>query len=164
MTFEELMTLVERFDSLSIDELSVELEGVSLSLKRTAHPNPVYTQPIMVSPHSAPVHMPVAGGGTEVTTGAGGSAVAAEGPSETPDTEIITSPIVGTFYRAPAPDADLFCHEGDVVEKGKPLCILEAMKVMNELEAEFAMEIVAFRVNNGEMVEYGTPLIEVRRV
>ena len=51
-----------------------------------------------------------------------------------------------------------------MVDKGKPICIIEAMKVMNELEAEFTMEIVAFKVHNGDMVEYGTPIVEVRRV
>jgi acetyl-CoA carboxylase biotin carboxyl carrier protein len=71
---------------------------------------------------------------------------------------------VGTFYRSASPDSPPFVEEGDVIEKGKTLCILGAMKVMNELEAEFTMEIVAIKVPNGDMVEYGTPLLEVRRV
>jgi acetyl-CoA carboxylase biotin carboxyl carrier protein len=80
------------------------------------------------------------------------------------DTEFITAPLVGTFYRAPAPDAPPFVEKGDTVKKGKPLCILEAMKLMNEYQAEFDLEIVAILVDNGNMVEFGAPLFEVRRV
>ena len=81
-----------------------------------------------------------------------------------PDTEIITAPLVGTFYRAAAPDAPPFVEIGDTVKKGKTLCILEAMKLMNEFQAEFDLEIVNIMVENGRMVEYGAPLFEVRRV
>ena len=79
------------------------------------------------------------------------------------DTEFIRAPLVGTFYRAPAPDAPPFVEKGDTVKKGKPLCILEAMKLMNEFQAEFDLEIVAILVDNGKMVEFGAPLFEVRR-
>jgi len=80
------------------------------------------------------------------------------------DTEFVRAPLVGTFYRAPAPDAPPFVEKGDTVRKGKPLCILEAMKLMNEFQAEFDLEVVAILVDNGKMVEFGTPLFEVRRV
>ncbi len=79
------------------------------------------------------------------------------------DLEHVVSPIVGTFYRSPSPDALPFVEEGTEVAAGGPLCILEAMKVMNELQAEFDLEVVAILVENGQMVEYGTPLLEVRR-
>jgi acetyl-CoA carboxylase biotin carboxyl carrier protein len=78
--------------------------------------------------------------------------------------EIISSPIVGTFYRSPAPDAHPFVLEGAQIKSGDTLCIIEAMKVMNKLEAEFNMEIVSILVPNSEMVEHGTPLFEVKRV
>ena len=71
---------------------------------------------------------------------------------------------MGTFYRAAAPDAPPFVVKGDTVKKGKPLCILEAMKLMNEFQAEFDLEVVAILVDNGTMVEYGAPLFEVRRL
>ena len=80
------------------------------------------------------------------------------------DTDFIRAPLVGTFYRAPAPDAPPFVEKGDMVKKGKPLCVLEAMKLMNEYQAEFDLEIVAVLVDNGNMVEFGAPLFEVRRV
>ena len=71
--------------------------------------------------------------------------------------------MVGTFYRAPAPDAPPFVDVGAKVKKGQTLCILEAMKLMNELEVEFDCEIVKILVENGKMVEFGTPLFEVKK-
>lgn len=75
--------------------------------------------------------------------------------------QIITSPIVGTFYRAPAPDAPPFVEEGQKVKKGDTLCIIEAMKLMNQIEAEYDCTIVEILNENGAKVEYGTPLFKV---
>ncbi|RKX73765.1 MAG: acetyl-CoA carboxylase biotin carboxyl carrier protein, partial [Spirochaetes bacterium] len=77
--------------------------------------------------------------------------------------EIITSPIVGSFYRAPATDAPPLVEKGSQVQAGDSICIIEAMKIMNKLEAEFPCEIVKILAENGQMVEYGAPLFEVRR-
>lgn len=76
---------------------------------------------------------------------------------------IITSPMVGTFYEAPGVDLDPFVKVGDSIKEGDTLCIIEAMKLMNELESEINGEIVSIMVKNGEMVEYGKPLFKVRR-
>jgi len=76
--------------------------------------------------------------------------------------QFIKSPIVGTFYRAPSPKADSYVQEGEQVSKGQVLCILEAMKLMNELEAEYPCEIVKTLVKNAEPVEFGEPLFEVK--
>ncbi len=70
----------------------------------------------------------------------------------------VESPMVGTFYRAPAPGAQPYVAEGDVVKKGQVLCIVEAMKLMNEIEAEFEGRIVSIMVENAQPVEYGEPL------
>ncbi len=77
----------------------------------------------------------------------------------------LEAPMVGTFYRAPAPDADPFVREGDVVEEGQVLCIVEAMKLMNEIEAKVGGRVAKILVDNGQPVEYGQPLflIEPRR-
>lgn len=154
MDLDQINALVDTFDKSSLTQLSLKRDGIELTLKRET-PAPVYTQPMMVHPQAAapPSGATATAPGSEAATG-----------EVTEGVEVITSPIVGTFYRAPAPDAPPFANEGDEIEKGKPVCIIEAMKVMNELEAEFTMEIVAFRVHNGDMVEYGTPLVEVRRV
>lgn len=77
------------------------------------------------------------------------------------DVKTINSPMVGTFYKSSAPDADPFVNTGDSVEKGDVLCIIEAMKLMNEIEAEDNCKIVKVLVNDGDMVEYGQPLFEI---
>ena len=75
---------------------------------------------------------------------------------------IVTSPIVGTFYQAPEPDAKAFASVGDVVRKGQVLCIIEAMKLMNEIESEYDGEIVKVYVDNGKAVQYGERLFAIR--
>jgi acetyl-CoA carboxylase biotin carboxyl carrier protein len=75
---------------------------------------------------------------------------------------IVKSPIVGTFYDAPSPDADPFVKVGDRVSKGQVLCIVEAMKLMNEIESDFAGEILKIYVGTGQPVEYGQPLFAIR--
>lgn len=73
----------------------------------------------------------------------------------------VLSPFVGTFYRAPSPDADPYVHEGQVIRKGDALCIIEAMKLMNEIESEISGKIVSILAENGQPVEYGEPLFLV---
>ncbi len=76
-----------------------------------------------------------------------------------PNQKLVESPMVGTFYRAASPDADPFVEEGTSVRKGQPLCIIEAMKMMNEIEADTAGRVVSILVENGNPVEYGQPLM-----
>ena len=76
----------------------------------------------------------------------------------------ITSPIVGTFYSAPAPDAPAFVKVGDQVKNGQTVCILEAMKLMNEIQSDFDCEIEAVLVSNEQKVEYGQPLFRVKKL
>lgn len=80
------------------------------------------------------------------------------------DTEIIASPIVGTFYEAMSPEQPPLVNVGQKINKGEVVCIVEAMKLMNEISAEFDCEIVSVLSENGKMVEYGQPLFKVRRV
>jgi acetyl-CoA carboxylase biotin carboxyl carrier protein len=91
------------------------------------------------------------------------TAPAAEPADETSGLEIISSPIVGTFYRAPGPDKDSFVKEGSKVSPDSVVCIVEAMKLMNEIQAEVSGEIVKIFVENGQPVEYGQPLFGVKK-
>ncbi len=75
----------------------------------------------------------------------------------------VEAPMVGTFYRSPKPDAPPFVTEGDVVKEGQVICIVEAMKLMNEIEAEVSGEVVKIYVENGQPVEYGQPLFGIRK-
>jgi acetyl-CoA carboxylase biotin carboxyl carrier protein len=146
MELKELYALMERFEKSGLSEIVYKKDGEEVCLKKGGPaPVPVYMPPASSSPVAHSVH---------------------DAPPQKhgADTEFIVAPLVGTFYRAPAPDAPPFVEKGDTVKKGKPLCILEAMKLMNEYQAEFDMEIVAVLVDNGNMVEFGAPLFEVRRV
>ncbi|PYQ37316.1 MAG: acetyl-CoA carboxylase biotin carboxyl carrier protein [Acidobacteria bacterium] len=87
---------------------------------------------------------------------------AAQPAAEAEDVHVITSPIVGTFYRAPSPEAESFAEVGSRVSKGKVLCIIESMKLMNEIESDVEGEIVAVYARNGQPVEYGEKLFGIR--
>jgi len=88
------------------------------------------------------------------------SSIKEEVPSK-PNYHVIKSPLVGTFYRAPSPDAPPFVEVGDIVSPGQTLCIIEALKVMNEIESDIKGRIESILVENGEVVEYGQPLFEI---
>lgn len=75
---------------------------------------------------------------------------------------IITSPMVGTFYQSPSPDSESFVKLGDSVKKGQTLCIIEAMKLMNEIESDVSGKVIEILVKDGDMVEYGTPLFKIK--
>jgi acetyl-CoA carboxylase biotin carboxyl carrier protein len=92
---------------------------------------------------------------------AGGNGVSSTEPELGPNQELVRSPMVGTFYRASSPDADPFVEEGSAVRKGQALCIIEAMKMMNEVEAEQSGQVVKILCDNGQRVEYGQPLIVI---
>ena len=89
-------------------------------------------------------------------------AVPAAAPPEEQGLHVVKSPIVGTFYEAPAPGAPAFIKPGDRVKQGQVICIVEAMKLMNEIEADAAGEVVSALVANGQPVEYGQPLFSIR--
>ena len=99
---------------------------------------------------------------TTAATSSGVSTKAAVNDSDAEET--VDSPIVGTFYRSPSPDSPAYAEKGMTIKKGEPLCIIEAMKMMNTLTAEFDMEIVEVLVENGSLAEYGQPLFKVKRV
>ncbi len=82
-------------------------------------------------------------------------------PARADNIKVITSPMVGTFYRSPAPDAASFVEVGSVVKKSQTLCIIEAMKLMNEVECEYGGKVVSILVENGQPVEYGEPLFHI---
>ena len=89
---------------------------------------------------------------------------AAQTEEEAEDETYITSPIVGTFYSAPSPEAKAFVKVGDRVKAGQTVCILEAMKLMNEIESDFDCEIEAVLVSNEQKIEYGQPLFKVKKL
>jgi acetyl-CoA carboxylase biotin carboxyl carrier protein len=151
MNLEELEALIDLFERKSIAELEYEEEGKRIVLKKTAsHPAPAPQMAHVPAPY-APVAHPV---GVEVE-----GAPAAKKAVLTDDNLVtVESPMVGTFYRAPAPGAKPYVVEGDFVGKGQMLCIVEAMKLMNEIESDFEGRIVSIMVENAQPVEFGEPL------
>jgi len=148
---DEIKELIEIVNNTDIAELTVESEGVRISIKKAAF-SPASPVP-QAAAHPAP--QPVRAEPVEPA-----APVAAPTEPDLDDERYVkvTAPMVGTFYRAPAPDAEPYVSEGDVVEVGQPLCIIEAMKLMNEIESEVRGRIVKILVENEEPVEYGEPL------
>lgn len=146
--YKELTKLIDLLDQKKISNFELEVEGLKISIgkKRSAVPVPEY----IPAPPAAP--LPVA----EVP----GSNT---GPEEQPDDLLhITSPMVGTFYRAPDPSAPPFVEIGETVSKGQTLCIIEAMKLMNEIEADGDGVIEEIYCKNGKPVEYGQKLFAIK--
>jgi acetyl-CoA carboxylase biotin carboxyl carrier protein len=143
-----LLTLIEKINAASIAELDLNDGTTHLILRK----------PEAFSPGAG---LGAAAPDTPVHLGISGNAGADGNPA---GSETITSPIVATFYSAPGPDAPPFVKPGSKVKTGDSLCILEAMKMMNRLEAEFDCEILAVKALSGDMVEYGQVLFDVKRL
>ncbi len=155
MNLDEIKELIRVFGRSKLEKLQIKDGDFEITMKKegTAAPlTAVQTQ------ESAPVQTPVPSA-VPLT-----EAVAKEETSKEIEGELITSPMVGTFYTSPSPDSPPFVNVGDVVRKGQTLCILEAMKIMNELEAEFDCKILEVLVQDGQPVEYDTPLFRVERL
>jgi len=112
---------------------------------------------------AAPIHAaPQAAPAAEPTRSPSGAAPPAE-PESAPEGQLVKAPMVGTFYRSPSPDAKAFVEVGQAVKKGDTICIVEAMKLMNEIETDVSGVVKAILVENGQPVEYGQPLFGVRK-
>lgn len=165
MTIDEIRELIQTVVSTGVAELEVQRGENRVWIKRTVG---VVTQEIHVpaaaSAHGG--HAAVAQAAPAVATPmpAAPKATQAEGEPDLTDPTLkpITSPIVGTFYEAPSPDAEPFVRIGDTITPGKVLCIIESMKLMNEIEAEISGTIVKRLVENGQPVEYGEVLYLVK--
>ena len=150
MTLKELKELIDLFTSRdSIEELEIEKAGMRLRVKRQSRhmAHEVPAAPVVARPVAAPA--------PEVPP----APVAAQ----TEDLFYVKAPIVGTFYKAPNPSSPAFVNVGDFVEKGTVLCIVEAMKLMNEIESEVAGQVTAAFVENGQPVEFGEKLYAIKR-
>jgi acetyl-CoA carboxylase biotin carboxyl carrier protein len=163
MTDKLLLTLIEKFNAASIAELDFNDGTARLVLRKAEAFSP--GAPFSgVSPAAASTTGNAASAAGQTAPDAavrlGLPGIAGSGAGD----ETITSPIVATFYGAPGPDTPPFVRPGSKVKAGDSLCILEAMKMMNHLEAEFDCEILAVKASNGDLVEYGQVLFEVKRL
>lgn len=166
----EIRELIRLIDASKIDEFEIDNEGAKITIRKSVGCTQVVvpaqeTHPVQPVAAAAPVvpPTPTAAPAAPVAPTAP-AAPATPVPSEESDANLhkIVSPMVGTFYRAPAPDADPYVKEGDTVDEKTVVCIVEAMKLMNEIEAEVRGTIVKVLVENGQLVEYGQPLFLVK--
>ena len=142
--------LMEVMKDSKLSELEVEVEGARVRLRREGFEQKQTTT--MVAMPTAAMTMPT-GSGAGMTQAEAARAAEAEKPGKR-----IPAPMVGTFYQAPSPEADPYVEVGGMVEEDTVVCIIEAMKVMNEIKAEMKGKVVEILVNNGEAGEYGQPL------
>jgi acetyl-CoA carboxylase biotin carboxyl carrier protein len=146
-----LKKLVRILEKSGVDEIEVEEEGLRVRLAKNTHagPAPAPFHPPSVQ-HFPTAHIPEAPPPPQVAAAAPASKI-----------HEVRSPIVGTFYRAPAPDADPYVEVGEIVQQKAVLCIIEAMKLMNEIETEVGGRIVKILVENGQPVEYNQVLFHI---
>jgi acetyl-CoA carboxylase biotin carboxyl carrier protein len=155
MDLRKLKTLIDLVSESGISELEVtEGEGKVRIVKNAPpvyvqQPSPSYAPQLPATPPTAGAYAPA-----EAPAAAAPAAVVPQG-------HIVTSPMVGTFYRAPSPGAEPFVQVGDTVKEGQTICIIEAMKLLNEIESDKAGVIKEILVENGQAVEYGQPLFVI---
>ena len=151
MNLDKIEKLVKIIEESSLQEFSIQEGDVKIKMSKRAGES-------VAVPFAPGMGMPALGAAATETP-------AAEAETEEMEEETyITSPIVGTFYSAPSPEAKAFVKVGDRVKAGETVCILEAMKLMNEIESDFNCEIEAVLVSNEQRVEYGQPLFKVKKL
>lgn len=163
MKSDEIQRLVQIVEQANIAEL--ELTSWGRKVKITKYAQHVHAQTAPAWPQQSMIPMP---GQPQSTSGAAASSTSdgasvEDAPAQAKGEEM-KSPMVGTFYRAPAPDAEPYVKVGDTVKEGHVLCIIEAMKLMNEVEAEFSCRIIDILVENAQPVEYNQPLFLVEKL
>lgn len=165
MNFKELRELVAALNQTDIAELTLKNTEFELTLRKPSalQPDVVVNQTpaAAVAPVIAPA-VPTAAVSAEAPAAPLVTHSEPAVPVVDPLLVEITAPMVGTFYRSPAPDEEAFVNVGDRIQTGQTVCIIEAMKLMNELEAEVSGEIVDILVENSEPIEFGQPLMRVR--
>jgi len=148
----KLKQLLEIFETSDVEELELQhsfWSGTKIRISRRSRPQITY-QPEAPPPPPSQASAPVQ--------------TAPEEPEAAPEEEglhVITSPMVGTFFIAPSPEATPFARQGDRIEKGQTVCIIEAMKIMNEIPSDAEGEVVALLIDSGEPVEFGQPLFKI---
>jgi len=159
MDLTELKKLVRLMLGADLSELELDDKnsGLRVHLKRSTGRGPEGSLANVVQM----VPQAVGGAAPMPAAAPGGAGAAPAGPP--PGTEVFKSPIVGTFYRSPSPDSEPFMAPGTAFAEGTVLCIIEAMKVMNEIRAEFKGEVVEVLAENGEPVEFGQPLFLIKK-
>ena len=157
MDLQQIKQILDLVREHELSEFEIEHEGLRLKVRKGANGAPVVTVPAPAPP--AVVMAAAPGAAAAPASAAGGSAAEAADEIEL---AVVKSPIVGTFYRSSEPEAASFVEIGSTVKKGEVLCIIEAMKLMNEIDSEYDGEVVNIYVENGQPVQYGERLFAIR--
>ncbi len=156
---DEIREIIQMVDKSSLTEFSYEANGAMIAMKKNTGSTTVQTQPQVSAERQAPVMQE-----SQSETSAQTEVKPEETSQASADYDYeIVSPMVGTFYASSSPDSDPFVTKGSTVDSSTVVCIVEAMKLFNEIEAETNGEIVEVLVENGELVEYGQPLFRVKK-
>jgi acetyl-CoA carboxylase biotin carboxyl carrier protein len=164
MTLDQIKELIEFIKGHDLSEFELEQDGVKIRIKSSSNhhvvavPHLPATMPIMAA---APIAAPPTPA-QAAASAAEAKAAADQAAEDGGELCIVKSPIVGTFYRAAEPGATPFVAVGDTVRKGQVLCIIEAMKLMNEIDSEYDGEVTSIYVENGQAVQYGERLIAIK--
>ena len=153
MNIDDIKELLDLFNASGVGELEMERDGFRIRIRKAGESPEYVVSPAVAAPQEA-------GLAPQTAAIAAGHRPAADAPAD--NGHLVKSPIVGTYYDAPSPGAAPFVSVGDAVEVGQVLCIIESMKLMNEIEAETAGVIGAKLVENGRPVEYGEALFSIR--
>ena len=160
MDLDKIQRLLEIVAESGLDEVKVEEGDFKLTVRATARPTAAPAAPMMMA---APAAAPAPAAPAAAPASALPSAAPAAEPGSGANESVVLAPIVGTFYEAPSPDAAAFVSVGQRVEVGQTLCIIEAMKLMNEIQAEEAGTITQILAKNAEPVEYDQPLFVIEK-
>lgn len=157
MKVEQILQLIDAVSASELTEFKYEEDGVKLSLKKTNGKEVTMIPAAPIAPASLP-----AAPAPAAASAAAPLAAPASAAETSPAGNVVKSPLVGTFYAAPAEDAAPFVKVGDSVKEGQVLAIVEAMKLMNEIESDFTGTVAEILVENGQAVEYGQPLFVIK--
>ncbi len=159
MEVKDLKQLIKMITETDITEFEMDNAEEKIVIKRGQR-----TEIVQMAAAPAYMQAPAAMAAPVAAPAAAAAGVAAPAPAAELAGETINSPIVGTFYRAASPEAAPFAEVGQVVEKGQVICLVEAMKLFNEIEAEFKCKIVKVCVENAQPVEFGQPLFVIEKI
>jgi acetyl-CoA carboxylase biotin carboxyl carrier protein len=162
MDLNQIKQILDLVREHELAEFEIEHEGLRLKVRKDSNGSHTVSQP---APPPPPLGLPPAGApvaGPPAAAGALSAASAAEAADAEIELAVVKSPIVGTFYRSSEPGAASFVEIGSTVKKGEVLCIIEAMKLMNEIDSEYDGEIANIYVENGQPVQYGERLFAIR--
>lgn len=163
MDFKQIQELIKVINRSNIGEITIEEKDFKITIKQKEEVVPVYTsappQPVFAPASQPPAQSAQQSSAPAPATSSGTSTAASENKQDNLVT--IKSPMIGTFYRSPSPDKPSFVNVGDEVTVGKPVCIIEAMKLFNEIESEVSGKIVKILVEDASPVEYDQPLFLV---